>query len=187
MFLKHNDGTIEVITGPMFSGKSEELLKRINILSIAKIKTLIIKPAFDTRFKATSIVSRNGSEIEAIAVKDSSEILKAIDNTYKAVAIDELNFFDEGIIQVVQELRTRGIRIIVSGLDMDFMALPFGVVPAIMALSDEVLKLKAVCFKCHSSAAFTYRKVKSNEQNLLGDSEYEARCWHCHQKGMARR
>ncbi|ADE19905.1 thymidine kinase [Mycoplasma crocodyli] len=187
MFLKYNEGTIEVITGPMFSGKSEELLKRINILSIAQIKTLIIKPAFDTRFKETSIVSRNGKEIKAISVNDSSEILSLIDNSYKAVAIDELNFFDEGIVEVIQELRTRGIRIIVSGLDMDFMARPFGVVPIIMALSDEILKLKAVCFKCHSSASFTYRKIKSNELNVLGDSEYEARCWHCYKQGMSKR
>lgn len=183
MFLKYNDGTIEIITGPMFAGKSEELLKRIKMLKIAKIPTLVMKPKFDSRFDQNKIVSRNRLNIDAINVNCSEDIWKHYNN-HLAVAIDEVHFFGEWIIDVVLKLRTKGVRVIISGLDMDYLRMPYGVTPKLLAIADNVSKLKAICVICHSAAGFTFRKILSEEQNVLGDSEYDARCWHCHQKGM---
>lgn len=183
MFLKYPDGTLEVITGPMFAGKTEELLKRINILSIAKINTLIIKPRFDTRFSFDNIVSRNGKFVKAINIEKPSEILEHFDKSFKSVAIDEVHFFDDEIIDVINKLTNNGVRVIVSGLDMDYMMRPFGVVPKLLAIADEISKLKSVCVVCHSVAAFSFRKDNSTEIRLLGDNEYEARCRHCHVLG----
>ncbi|WBP84357.1 thymidine kinase [Mycoplasmopsis edwardii] len=180
MTLKKPEGTLEVITGPMFSGKTEELLKRIKILEIAEIDTLVFKPAFDTRFDETKIVSRTGAKTKAVVIKESKEILEHWTPKYKAVAIDEVNFIDEGIFKVIDKLVLNGVRVIVSGLDMDFLRRPFGVTPGLLAVADEIKKLKAVCLVCKSDAAFSFRKESNNELNVLGDNEYEARCRRCH-------
>ncbi|QSF13533.1 thymidine kinase [Mycoplasma sp. Mirounga ES2805-ORL] len=176
-------GWLEVITGPMFSGKTEELLKRINTLKWADIKTLVVKPNFDTRFSKTELVSRTGAKTEAINISNSKEILEKWNPEYKAVAIDEINFLDDDLPEVIEELLQKDVQVLVSGLDLDFLRKPFGITPAIMAMADEVIKLKAVCVKCKNPAGFSYRKISSQELNVLGDSEYEARCRSCHIKG----
>ncbi|WP_027334570.1 thymidine kinase [Mycoplasmopsis felifaucium] len=183
MYLKSGSGQLEVITGPMFSGKTEELLKRIKILEIAGIKTLIIKPQFDSRFSQNEIVSRTGAKINAINVNKASEILDYYDSSYKAVAIDEVNFLDESLMDVIDQLIYKGTRVICSGLDMDFLRRPFGIMPQVLAVADSVTKLKAVCLSCKSDAGFSYRKIQNNDTFVLGDSEYEARCRICHIKG----
>ncbi|MCU4706835.1 thymidine kinase [Mycoplasma sp. CSL7503-lung] len=180
MFLKKPEGTLEIITGPMFSGKSAELLKRLKILEIAGIKTLVFKPHFDNRFSETMVVSRTGAKTNAIVIEKAKEILDHWDSSVKSVAIDEINFVDDGIYEVIDFLVLKGVRVIISGLDMDFMRRPFGVTPHLLAIADYVTKLKAVCLVCKSDAAFSFRKEISSELNLLGDSEYEPRCRKCH-------
>ncbi|MBT1316486.1 thymidine kinase [Mycoplasmopsis bovis] len=187
MYLKSGLGQLEVITGPMFSGKTEELLKRINILKIAGINSLVIKPKFDTRFSEDEIVSRTGARHKAINVANSKEILKYWNPDYMCVAIDEVNFMDEDILTVIDELIIKGVRVICSGLDMDFKRRPFDVMARVLASADNILKLKAVCLECKSDAGFSFRKIKSDELNLLGDSEYEARCRVCHIRGEAKK
>ncbi|TDV24288.1 thymidine kinase [Mycoplasmopsis mustelae] len=183
MNLKRPDGILEVITGPMFSGKTEELLKRLKILEIAEIKTIVFKPNIDTRFDKNKIVSRTGAKYKAIVIKKSTEILDHWNNEYKAVAIDETNFMDDGIFDVIDKLVLNGVRVIVSGLDMDFLRRPFGVMPGLLAIADDISKLKAVCLQCKTDAAFSFRKDKNQELNMVGDSEYEARCRKCHING----
>lgn len=184
MYLENPKGTLEVITGPMFAGKTEELIKRVKILTIAKIKTLVIKPTYDTRFSFDNVVSRNGEYLKALNISKASEILKVQNDEYQVVAIDEVHFFDEEIIDVILKLIAKNIKVIVSGLDMDFARRPFGIMPHLLAIADEVVKLKAVCVVCHTTAGFSFRKLDSIEINLLGDDEYEARCRHCHEIGM---
>ncbi|MGZ9755748.1 thymidine kinase [Mycoplasma sp. 394] len=180
MNLKRPEGTLEVITGPMFSGKTEELLKRLKILEIAEVKTMVFKPHFDTRFDKNKIVSRTGAKTKAIVIKQSKDIIDHWNPEYRAVAIDETNFLDDGIFEVIDKLVLSGVRVIVSGLDMDFLRRPFGVMPGLLAIADDICKLKAVCLQCKSDAAFSFRKDVNNELNVLGDSEYEARCRRCH-------
>ncbi|QCZ36783.1 thymidine kinase [Mycoplasma nasistruthionis] len=186
MNLKNVDATLDVITGPMFAGKSEELIRRIKILTIAKNKVLIVKPSFDTRFGIEKITSRNGNFIEAIPTDKSSEILGFIKPDTDVVAIDEVHFFDDNIVKVIEQLLKLNISVIVSGLDMDFLNRPFGVMPNILAIADSVSKLKAVCMVCHKLAGYSFRKVSSNDLNLLGDDEYEARCRKCHWAGLTK-
>lgn len=183
MYIKNGAGQLEVITGPMFAGKTEELIKRINILKIADIETLIIKPSFDTRFSKNDIVSRSGTTLKAYPINKSEEILKLWSPKYKAVAIDEINFIDDGIIEVIDQLILKGARVICSGLDMDFKRRPFETTAKVLSIADDITKLKAVCMVCKSDAGFSFRKVKSQEINYIGDDEYEARCRVCHIKG----
>ncbi|WP_322901577.1 thymidine kinase [Mycoplasmopsis felis] len=180
MNLKRPEGTLEIITGPMFSGKTEELLKRLKILEIAEVNTIVFKPSFDVRFDENKIVSRTGAKTNAIVIKESSEILKYWNSEFKAVAIDEVNFLDDGIFKVIDKLVLNGVRVIISGLDMDYLRRPFGVTPGLLAIADDITKLKAVCLLCKSDAAFSFRKENNNNLNFLGDSEYEARCRKCH-------
>ncbi|MCT4469517.1 thymidine kinase [Mycoplasma sp. HS2188] len=176
-------GWLEVITGPMFSGKTEELLKRVNTLKWADVKTLVIKPSFDNRFSESELISRTGARLSSQNVTSSKEILKLWNKEYRAVAIDEMNFFDEDLPMVIEELLCNDVNVLVSGLDLDFLRKPFGITPHIIAIADEVSKLKAVCVKCKAPAGFSFRKIKSQDLNVLGDSEYEARCRLCHIEG----
>lgn len=182
MYKKFFDGIIEVITGPMFSGKSDELIKRIRILSYADIKTLVIKPWIDSRFSECEIVSRSGLRIPTFTAKTTEEIkdLFAKDN-YQAIAIDEIQFFDEDIVLFLDEIANKGVRVIVSGLDQDFRRKPFGSLPNLMAMAENVTKLQAVCALCKRAATTSARRVKIDAQTLIGDqAEYEARCRACH-------
>ncbi|RMA79113.1 thymidine kinase [Metamycoplasma subdolum] len=185
MYKNFNEGMIEVITGPMFSGKSEELLKRLRILEYAKLKPLVVKPQFDSRFSREKIVSRSGVSHETFTIKNSKDIFDLLKkDSYKAVLIDEANFFDDGLVEVADELANRGYLVIVAGLDQNFMRKPFGPMASLMAIAERVTKLQAICTICQHAASTSFRKVSSKIEHLLGDEdEYEARCRKCHLKG----
>ena len=186
MYRKYSDGIIEVITGPMFSGKSEELIKRIRILYYAEIPTLVIKPKIDNRFSKNEIISRNGTSIISYSASDTKEIKKLFQSKkYKALVIDEIQFFDESLIEYIDELANNGIRVIACGLDQDYKRRPFNIMANLMAISDDVLKLKAVCLICKNAASCSFRTSATDNTIEIGDTDkYEARCRQCHQKGM---
>lgn len=186
MYKIYSDGIIEVITGPMFSGKSEELIKRVKILGYANIKTLVIKPSIDKRWEEKKIITRAGSAIDAKVVTNSSEILPLVEEgEYEAVCFDEIQFLDKDVVSVIQQLANDGKRIIVSGLDQDFKGQPFGIMPQILAIADFVDKQQAVCMVCGKAATMTFRKeTKNKDIVVLGDTDiYEARCRKCHHDG----
>jgi len=171
-------GHIDVICGPMFSGKSEELIRRVRRLQIAKLKVQIFKHGIDDRYHATRVVSHSSQSLEATPVNKPIEILQKLLDSTRVVAIDEVQFFDEGIIDVVNKLARRGIRVICAGLDQDFKGKPFGPMAELLAIADDVAKIHAVCTVCGGTATKTYRKNPKNaDQVLVGESNlYEARC-----------
>ncbi|CAC13318.1 THYMIDINE KINASE [Mycoplasmopsis pulmonis] len=185
MYNRFNKGMIEVITGPMFSGKTEELLRRFRLLNYAKAKTLLIKPAFDTRFSKEEIISRAGVKTKTHSVKNTEQIRKILEKEkFDALVIDEIHFFDFDIVYLIEELANSGYHIIVSGLDQNFKREPFEVVSYLLSIAEKVTKLQAICVKCQRAATTTFRKVESKEIKLLGDvDEYEARCRKCHIQG----
>lgn len=181
-------GFIEVIVGPMFSGKSEELIRRIKRAQIAKQKVQVFKPAIDTRYSTDQVVSHDGSSIEAVPVAKASEILELLEEGTQVVAVDEIQFFDQSIVDVVRKIADIGKRVICAGLDMDFRGEPFGPTPDIMAIAESVDKLTAVCVKCGAPATRTQRLVNGRPAKyndpviLIGAHEtYEARCRKCHE------
>ena len=181
MFNKYNDGWIEVITGPMFAGKSAELIKRAESLIYAKKKFLVFKPKTDNRWDENAIKSRTGAEINSIIISKPKEILEHLETKgLRAIIIDEVQFFDKGIIDVLQIAAGKGKRVIVAGLDMDFKMRPFGPLPQIMAVAEFVTKLSAVCFNCGRAAHFSKRIIGSATKTIeIGDESYEARCRKC--------
>ena len=169
----------EMIIGCMSAGKSSELIRRVERARLAYLPTIILRPATDTRSKPNHVESRNGLASHAIVVDSAKDILKYSSHAV-VIGIDESQFFGDDLIDVVQALLRQRKKIIASGLDLDYRGLPFGVVPHLLALADRVDKLLAVCRKCGSDfACRTQRTVQSNEQILVGDSEYEARCIDC--------
>lgn len=184
MYRKYPDGIIEIITGPMFAGKSEELIKRIRILGYAKIKTLVVKPTIGDRWSKEKIVSRSGDSATTITVKNAKTILQKWDETFRAVAIDEVQFFDKAIVDVALKLVNKGVHVIISGLDQNYLTKPFGIMPKLLAIADRVDKLAAVCFVCGNAASTTFRKTNDHNEIQVGDKEYEARCRACHRAGM---
>lgn len=186
MYKKISDGTIEVITGPMFSGKSDELIKRIRTLSYANVKTLAVKPRIDSRFSTNEIVSRAGTKIPTYVVETVADIKSLFEKSkYKAIAIDEAQFFDKDLVPYVEELANQGIRVIICGLDQDYLRRPFGVMPSLLAMAEHITKLQAICVICKNAASTTFRTIKSNKLKVIGDlDEYEARCRICHNKGL---
>lgn len=188
MLKRYHNGLIEVITGPMFSGKTEEIIKRIRILEYADMKTLVVKPMKDKRFYENKIKSRSGVEKPTVIAKNGADILSFWNNSYDAIIIDEVQFFDNDIIPIIEDLASRGKLVIVSGIDTDYKMRPFGIMPYLLAIADEVVKLFAVCLVCKSSASKSYRKSEDTELTKIGDKdEYEARCRACHVKGMSAR
>ncbi len=171
-------GSIEVICGPMFSGKSEELIRRVRRLQIAKLKVQIFKHGIDDRYHQTRVVSHSSQSVEATPVKTPLEILQKILDSTRVVAIDEVQFFDASIIDVVNKLARRGIRVICAGLDQDYKGKPFGPMMELLAIADSVDKIHAVCTVCGAPATKTYRKNPSNTDTVLvGETDlYEARC-----------
>ncbi|WP_127718305.1 thymidine kinase [Halobacteriovorax sp. HLS] len=171
-------GSVEVVCGPMFSGKTEELIRRVRRAQIAKIKIQIFKPAIDDRYHESDVVSHSSQSVKAQPVSCAIDILKNLYDSTRIVAIDEVQFFDETIIKVVNKLSRRGIRVILAGLDQDYKGEPFGPMPHLMAVADEVTKVKAVCTSCGAPASKTHRKSASNsDQVLVGEADlYEARC-----------
>ena len=173
-------GRIEVITGSMFSGKTEELLRRVKRAEIARLSIERFKPSLDTRNSEEEIVSHDNHAMPCTMVESSGEILLYADGA-DVVAIDEAQFFDNGITEVCQKLAANGVRVIIAGLHMDYKCRPFGPMPALCSVADEVVKLHAVCVRCGASAYMSHRKVKSDARVLLGESdEYEPLCRECY-------
>ncbi len=174
-------GSIEIITGSMFSGKTEELIRRIKRAQIAKQNIQIFKPKIDQRYdSAGDIVSHNLNKIDAVSIEHVIEIFEVLKPTTQVIAIDEAQFFDNEIVQVCQTLADQGLRVIVAGLDTDYRSLPFGPMPSLFAIAEFVTKQHAICVKCGSIASRTQRTVTSSDDILVGASEaYEARCRIC--------
>lgn len=174
-------GWIEVICGPMFSGKTEELIRRLRLALIAKQRVQIFKPALDNRYDDKYVMSHSEQKFICTPVKSSKEILEQINDSTRIVGIDEAQFFDEGIVDVCEKLANRGLRVIVAGLDQDYLGRPFGAMPTLLCVAESVLKLKAVCMSCGGLATRTQRLTADKEQVVVGSGErYEARCRHCH-------
>jgi thymidine kinase len=189
-FMRHsyNGGWIEIICGSMFSGKTEELIRRIRRARIAKQKVQVFKPALDDRYHTEQVASHNGLQWQAIAVSNAREIPKHLDPDTTVVAVDEAQFFDWELSSICNQLAQRGLRIILAGLDMDFRGEPFGPMPLLMAEAEEVTKLQAICVECGAPASRTQRLIDGRPAAyddpiiLVGGSEsYEARCRHCHE------
>ncbi|WP_416828074.1 thymidine kinase [Ectobacillus polymachus] len=187
MYVMNREGWVEVICGSMFSGKSEELIRRVKRTQFAKQHVMVFKPSIDKRYSKEDVVSHNGTSVTAIPITASKEINELVTEDLDVIAIDEVQFFDEDIVEVVQTLANRGFRVIVAGLDQDFRGLPFGQVPQLMAIAEDVTKLQAVCSKCGAPASRTQRLINEEPASfddpiiLVGASEsYEPRCRHCH-------
>ncbi len=173
-------GSIEVICGSMFSGKTEELIRRLKRVKIANLKVEIFKPAIDVRFDEIKIVSHDENAIQSTPVDNSNKILLLAQGV-DVVGIDEAQFFDNEIANVCDQLAFRGIRVIVAGLDMDYLGNPFGQMPYLLSKADYVTKLHAICMKCGNMANYSYRKVLNDDQVLLGAKDaYEPRCRKCY-------
>lgn len=178
-------GSIEVICGSMFSGKTEELIRRVNRVKIAHRNVRIYKPTIDYRYSNTDIVSHDKQSIEAIPVMTSLLIANTTPDDVEVVAIDEAQFFDMELTQVVQNLARKGMRVIVAGLDMDYLGQPFGPMPDIMAIADDVYKAHAICVKCGRLANFSYRITDNSERVLIGEKQdYMPLCRCCYEEMM---
>ncbi len=175
-------GWIEVVAGSMFSGKTEELIRRLNRAKIAKQKVEIFKPKVDTRYSDDEVVSHNSNAIRSTPVETAANIL-LLSSDVDVVGIDEAQFFDEGLADVCNELANQGIRIIVAGLDMDFQGNPFGPIPGLMATAEYVTKVHAVCMQCGNLAQYSHRLSDTDKLVLLGEKDaYEPLCRVCYNK-----
>lgn len=172
-------GWIEVICGSMFSGKTEELIRRLRRAEFAKQKVEIFKPGIDTRYDAVDVVSHEGTSIRSTPVPNSSNLL-LLASDIQVVGIDEAQFFDDGLPGVCDQLANSGVRVIIAGLDMDFQGRPFGPMPALMAIAEYVTKVHAICMHCGGLATFSHRKTASQELVVLGETDsYEPLCRTC--------
>lgn len=177
-------GWIEVVCGSMFSGKTEELIRRVNRAIIAKQDVRIYKPAIDIRYDVEKVVSHNANAVVSTPVSNSSEIMDLAEGA-DVVAIDEAQFLDAGLIDVCVALANDGKRVIVCGLDMDFEGKPFGIMPQLMSIAEFITKLHAICMQCGDVASFSYRLTASKEKVVLGEKDaYEARCRRCFTEGQ---
>ena len=182
MFINHgrHSGWIEVVCGPMFSGKTEELMRRLRLSLIAKQKIQIFKPATDNRFSEEHIVSHDNQKLLCSSVQSSAEILEHLRDHTHVIGIDEAQFFDSRIVDICQKLASRGKRVIVAGLDQDYLGNPFGPMPSLLAVAESVQKLTAVCMVCGGLASRSQRLTGESKQVLVGAKEhYEARCRAC--------
>ena len=180
----HRSGRIEVVCGSMFSGKTEELIRRLRRAQFAKQKVEIFKPAIDVRYSEEEVVSHDQSHILSTPIDSSASIL-LLSSDCDVVGIDEAQFFDMGLPDVCNELANRGIRVIVAGLDMDYKGVPFGPMPALCAIADDVTKVHAICVRCGNLAYVSHRTVESSQRVLLGETqEYEPLCRECYQKAI---
>ncbi|MBW8012899.1 MAG: thymidine kinase [Chloroflexi bacterium] len=186
--MKHHIGAVEVITGSMFCGKTDELIRRLRRAAIAKQKVQVFKPSIDTRYGTTKVTSHAGSQFDALPISNVTEILENLDADTTVVAIDEAQFLDEEIISLVNKLADKGLRVIVAGLDTDFRAEPFGPMPALVSQAEQVDKLHAICMVCAEPASRTQRLVDGNPARyddpivIVGADEiYEARCREHHE------
>ena len=180
----HRPGRIEVVCGSMFSGKTEELIRRLKRAEFARQKVEIFKPAIDTRYSDADVVSHDLHSIPCTPVDTSSSIL-LLSSDIDVVGVDEAQFFDEGLVAVCNELANRGVRVIVAGLDMDFRGVPFGPIPALCAIADEVAKVHAICVRCGALAYVSHRLVPGGKRVMLGEhGEYEPLCRECYRKAV---
>jgi len=189
-FLEHSlkatgkRGSIEVITGSMFSGKTEELIRRLRRAQFAGLKVEIFKPSLDNRYSETRIVSHDEKSIVSTPVDNASSILLLADDV-DVVGIDEAQFFDNSIVDVCNRLADNGIRIVVAGLDMDFMGNPFGPIPDLFAIAEYVTKLHAICMRCGNLAQYSFRKSHEEQVVVLGEKDkYEPLCRNCYNKAL---
>lgn len=180
----HRPGRIEVVCGSMFSGKTEELIRRLRRAQFARQKVEIFKPAMDVRYSDEEVVSHDRSHIPSTPIDSSASIL-LLASDCEVVGIDEAQFFDAGIVDVCNELANKGVRVIVAGLDMDYKGVPFGPMPALCAIADDVTKVHAICVRCGNLAYASHRTVESSQRVLLGETaEYEPLCRECYQKAI---
>ena len=175
----YKGGWIEIITGGMFSGKSEELIRRLRRAVIARQRVQVFKPLIDDRYSLEEVVSRDERRLKAMPVATSEELFSKVEIGIQVVGIDESQFFDEGIIPVVMQLADAGSRIIAAGIDQDFLRRPFGPMPALLSLAEEVSKMHAVCVRCGGAAHYSQRIAGGTSQVEVGDASYEARCRFC--------
>ena len=181
----HRPGRIEGVCGSMFSGKTEELIRRMKRAKFAKQKVEIFKPSLDTRYSDIDVVSHDKHSIPSTPV-DSSSTIALLSSDIDVVGIDEAQVLDEGLVDVCNDLANRGVRVIVAGLDMDFKGKPFGPIPALCAIADEVTKVHAICVKCGALAYVSHRLVANDKRVLLGEQqEYEPLCRECYKKSLA--
>lgn len=184
-FMHRNRGWIEAVVGSMFSGKTEELIRRLRRAQLAKQKVQVFKPKIDKRYNPGEVTSHSDQRIPSLAVSNSKEILDHLRDSTRVVGVDEVQFFDEDIIDVLQKLANRGIRVIAAGLDTDWKGEPFGPVPKMMAVADMVTKQNAICMQCGAPASRTQRTVSSQDDVLVGAQDsYEARCRQCHDPNL---
>lgn len=180
----HRPGRIEVICGSMFSGKTEELIRRMKRAKFAKQRVEIFKPAMDVRYSVEDVVSHDQNTIPSTPIETSSSILLLASNI-DVVGIDEAQFLDQGLIDVCNQLANKGVRVIVAGLDMDFQGKPFGPIPGLCAIADEVVKVHAICVKCGALAYISHRLVDNDKRVLLGEKQtYEPLCRECYQRAL---
>jgi len=177
----YKGGWIEIIAGGMFSGKSEELIRRLRRAVIARQRVQVFKPHIDDRYSTDDIVSRDDRRLKAIPVSTSAELLARVEIGVQVVGIDEVQFFDPGVVEVCMQLADAGIRVIAAGLDQDYMRRPFGPMPALLAVAEDVSKMHAVCVRCRGAAHYSQRVSGGNAQVEVGDSSYEARCRSCYE------
>lgn len=185
-------GSIEVICGSMFSGKTEELLRRVKRAQIARQKIQVFKPLIDARYSADHVQSHDANKVLSCPVERARDILDLVEDTTRIVGIDEAQFFDDSIVEVAQKLANRGIRVICAGLDMDFRGQPFGPMPKLLAVAEDVTKLSAVCMVCGGAASRSQKTAAPTGQNFsdgktiaVGAKEmYEARCRFCHEPDL---
>lgn len=181
----HRPGRIEVVCGSMFSGKTEELIRRMKRAKFAKQKVEIFKPSIDTRYSDEDVVSHDQNSNHSTPIESSGSLL-LLASDIDVVGIDEAQFFDNGLVEVCNELANRGVRVIVAGLDMDFKGIPFGPIPALCAIADEVTKVHAICVRCGALAYVSHRLISNDRRVLLGEKdEYEPLCRECYQKAIS--
>ena len=181
----HRPGRIEVVCGSMFSGKTEELIRRLRRAQFARQKVEIFKPAIDVRYSEEDVVSHDKTHIPSTPIDSSASIL-LLSSDIDVVGIDEAQFLDMGLPDVCNELANRGVRVIIAGLDMDFRGVPFGPMPALCAIADDVTKVHAICVKCGSLAYVSHRTIADDRRVLLGETqEYEPLCRDCYMKAVA--
>lgn len=187
MFLENckNSGSIEVICGSMFSGKTEELIRRLRRAQFANQKIRIYKPCIDVRYSEDKVVSHDFHSIESTPIQSPEIMLECIEDGTQVVGIDEAQFFGDKLVEVANTLANNGIRVVVAGLDMDFLGKPFGPMPALMAVAEDVLKVHAICVHCGSPATYSHRLSKSDDLVVLGEKDiYEPLCRHCFNKAI---
>lgn len=184
---KSRTGWIEVVCGSMFSGKTEELIRRLNRARIAKQRVEIFKPQIDKRYSDDNVVSHDANTVVSIPVQSASQILFYA-HDYDVVGIDEAQFFDNELASVCEQLANSGVRVIVAGLDMDFQGKPFGPIPELMACADYVTKVHAICMQCGNLAQFSHRKVAGDKLVMLGETEsYEPLCRKCYNEAKKKK